>query len=546
MECNFTTAQDVLARVRLDTIIPGKNPRTHFDPQKQAELEESIKEKGIIQPVRLRPVGDKFEIVAGERRVRAALTVYGSSWEIPAIIKELSDDEAEEVALVENTIRDDMSATEEAKAAGRILSRCKGDREETARILAWPMPKLARRLALLELTDDVMTALDERRISTGHAELLASVSKEKQNPTLTKIIGLNLSVQFCRDNLLKKATKFEGAIFDTAGCAACRFNSETQASLFKENIGQGYCTNAECFEKKTTARLEGLQGELLEEFPTVRIIGAGDHASFAPLEAEGNLGVGLEQYLACKSCGDFGATISNLVNDRGSVTKSACFNQNCQHKKVAERITAEKAKNIPPAENQKSLTKKNVSKPSASEVSAKVKEYRRTIWNGVAKREFVKQPDKSRAFVFSLGASGDLHYVDRSKLKEIYQKIAEAPYPDTHQEALLAVSGLPTENEDKLASALAVATVDKLTENQVKTAVHFLNADLAAYWQIDSQYLALLTKSEIESVAAEIGLDAVMGESFKKSLSGKKDELIKAILGAPFTWKGAIPKMMLW
>lgn len=546
MERNFTTAQDVLGTVRLDAIIPGKNPRTHFDPQKQSELEESIKEKGIIQPVRLRPVGDKFEIVAGERRVRAALTVYGTSWEIPAIIKELSDDEAEEMALVENTLRDDMSVTEEAKAAGKILSRCKGDREETARILAWPMPKLARRLALLELTDEVMTSLDERTISTGHAELLATVSKEKQNPALQKIVDLKLSVQFCRDNLLQKATKFEGAIFDTADCASCRFNSETQASLFTENIGKGYCTNSDCFEKKNAEKLEGVKTELLEEFPTVRIIGAGDHASFSTLEAEGNLGVGNEQYSACKSCGDFGATISGLVNDLGKISKSVCFNQTCQQKKVADRIKAEQNRNTPPLEKQKPAIEKKATKPSASEVSAKVKEYRRTIWNSVAKREFAQQPDKSRAFVFSLGASGDLHHVDRSKLKEIYQKIAEAPYPDTQQEALLAVSALPPEKQNKLASALAVATVDKLTENQVKTAGQFLNADLASYWQINSEYLALLTKSEIESVVAEVGLDAAMGENFKKTLGGKKDELIKTILGAPFAWKGAIPKMMVW
>jgi len=556
METSVATVQEEMRMVPLAQIIPGNNPRTYFDPQKMGELVKSIRERGVIQPIRLRPVGEKFAIVAGERRVRAALAAFGPSGKIPSIIKELTDDEAEEDALVENTHRDDMSVTEEARAAGKVLARCKGDRDEVARALAWPLQKLARRLALLELTDEVMTALDERKISTGHAELLASVTKERQNSTLAKIIELNLSVQFCRDNLLRKATKFEGAIFDTAGCASCRFNSETQASLFSEHIDQGYCTNGECFEKKTGEKLEGLKAELSEEFPTVRIIMPGDNASFTALEAEGNLGVGNEQYTACKSCGNFGATISSLIANLGTVTKSVCFNPSCHQKKVAERIKVEKGPDDPatakPGETKaagsttKPAADMKPSKPSASEVSAKVKEYRRTVWNGVAKREFAQQPDKARAFIFSLGASGDLHHVDRSKLREMFQKIAEAPYPDSQADALVAVAGLSPEKLDKLASAMAVASVNKLTETQVTTALRFLDANFAAYWRINAEYLNLLTKSEIESVAAEVGLDVAMGEGFKKTLNGKKDEMIKSLLATSFGWNGAVPKMMRW
>lgn len=557
MEENTSVAvQDEMRHIPLALIVPGKNPRRHFDPQKMGELVKSIRVKGVIQPVCLRPVGEKFEIVAGERRVRAALAVYGPEGEIPAIVKELSDNEAEEDSLIENTIRDDMSVTEEARAAGKVLARCKGDRDEAARILAWPMPKLSRRLALLELTEEVMDALDERKIQTGHAELLASVPKEKQNPTLEKIIELNLTVQFCRDNLLRKATKFEGAIFDTAGCAACRFNSETQTSLFSEHIDQGYCTHAECFDNKTGEMLEAIKAELSEAFPTVRIVQPGDTASFTPLEAEGNLGVGSEQYSACKSCGDFGATVSGLAANLGAVTKSVCFNQGCHQKKVAERIKSEKgvegSTQVKPGEmkasgsTEKSAAEKITSKPSASEVSQRVKDYRRKVWNGVAKKEFAKQPDKARAFIFSLGASGDLHHADRSKFKELFQKIAETPYPDSLAEGLVTVCGLPSEKQQKLVSALAVATIESLTEKQVTTALEFLAADLAAHWRINAEYLGLLTKSEIESVAVEVGLDAAMGESYKKAMSGKKDESIKALLGAQFEWIGAIPKMLSW
>lgn len=554
MENMPAAANEEMRRIPLSMIIPGNNPRKYFDPIAMGDLVKSIRERGVIQPVRLRPVGDKYQIVAGERRVRAAKAVFGPDGYIPAIVKELSDHEAEEDALVENTLRDDMSVTEEAKAAGRTLSRCKGDRDEAARILAWPIQKLSRRLALLELTEEVMTALDERKIQTGHAELLASVPKEKQNPTLEKIIEKSLSVQFCRDNLLKKATKLEAAIFDTAGCGSCRFNSETQASLFTEHIGQGYCTNTVCFDKKLRETLEALKAELSEEFPTVRIIEAGDSTSVTQLDADGNLGVGVEQYAACKSCGDFGATISSLTPNLGAVTKSVCFNQSCYQKKVAERIKADNAETAPSKEKadgvgpaSKPASEKITAKPSASEISQKVKEYRRKVWNNIVKRGFALQPDNARHFVFSLGVSGDLHHVDQIKLKEFYQKIADSPYPDSLAEGLEALSGLPVDKMDSLASAIAVASVDKLSETQIVTALRFLNLDLATFWKISADFLSLLTKSEIESVSIEIGLNKAMGEGFKKALNGKKDELVKTILSTTsFQWQGAIPKMMSW
>lgn len=557
MENTAVAIQEEMRRVPLSLIVPGNNPRKFFDPQKMGELVKSIRERGILQPVRLRPIGNKFEIVAGERRVRAALAVYGQEGDIPAIVKALTDQEAEEAALIENTIRDDMSVTEEARAAEKVLAHCKGDRDEAARVLAWPMQKLARRLALLELTEEVMTALDERKITTGHAELLAAVLKEKQNSTLGKIIEHSLTVQFCRDNLLRKATKFEGAIFEIAGCAACRFNSEIQASLFVENIGLGCCTNHECFEKKTLDKLEELKVELAEDFPAVRIVEAGDHESFSSLEAEGNLGVGNEQYAACKSCGDFGATISSLPATMGQVTKSVCFNLSCHQKKVAEHIKAEKSENATNPDKTgktegtgsraKSASEGKTNKASASEVSQKVKEYRRKIWNGIAKRGFVVHPDKANFFVFSLGVTGDLHHVDRTKLKEFYEKIAQSPYPGSHAEGLEALSRIPAEKQSMLASAIAVASIEKLSEAQIVNALRFLNLDLATFWKISSDYLNLLTKSEIESVVIEIGLDKVMGDNFKKTLNGKKDELIKTILNVDsFQWQGAIPKMMRW
>ncbi|WP_211289232.1 ParB/RepB/Spo0J family partition protein, partial [Xanthomonas hyacinthi] len=130
-------------------IVPGKNPRTYFDPAKMAELEEGIREHGVIVPIIVRPrVDERYEIIAGERRWRAAGTVFGDGYEIPVVVREVSDAEAEAIALVENHHRDDVSAGEEAKAAQRQLLRYRGDKAETARVLGWSPETLERRLAL--------------------------------------------------------------------------------------------------------------------------------------------------------------------------------------------------------------------------------------------------------------------------------------------------------------------------------------------------------------------------------------------------------------
>ncbi len=561
------TAQESFSRLPLNAIIPGNNPRRHFDAAELDELTASVKARGVVQPILVRPVGDKFQIVAGERRYRASLVAFGPEGSIPAVVKPLSDEEAEVEALIENIHRADMSVTEEARAAGKCLARNKGDRDETARVLGWPMVKLARRLALLNLTEEVMTALDERKIQTGHAELLATVTQEKQNAALERIIKHSMTVQFVRENIIKKSTKMADAVFDASSCTACQYNSERQASLFAENIGEGFCTNGDCYAEKTAQHLESIRASLTDEFSAVRIIEAGDNISFASLSADGELGVGEEQYAACKGCGDFGATVSNVPGEVGTVTRSICFNVACQQKKIAERIKAEKEASapIPPTtlahtgtsaaseapvatSTSNPLTDAPKKKPApnatASEASSKVKEYRRQVWNKLAKIGFAADPEKSMSLLLDLALSGDIHHIDRHILAELYKKIAGEAYPKERVFGLNTVTGLPENIRGKLLSAMAVTTIDRISEKQVVEAIAFLGTAISDHWQINKEFLDLLTKSEIESIAVEVGLDAAMGDSFKKALSGKKDDLVKAILAAEFTWKGAVPKVM--
>jgi ParB/RepB/Spo0J family partition protein len=247
----LTPAEPIRATLPLSLITKGDNPRRYFDRKKHDELVASIRLRGILQPILLRPKGEVYAIVAGERRYRAGLEAYGPDGEVPVIIREMTDQEALDAAIAENDDRDDPSETEQADAAVRYLAACQNDRTEAARRLGWSRSKLDRRLALAELSDAVKLALDERRIKVGHAELLAAVPGDKQDKALETILAAELDVGKTRELLMRVTQNLAAACFDKTECTTCPFNSASQRTLFETHVDSGHCTNPGCFELKT-------------------------------------------------------------------------------------------------------------------------------------------------------------------------------------------------------------------------------------------------------------------------------------------------------
>jgi ParB/RepB/Spo0J family partition protein len=247
--------QDTATKLPLSRIKHGDNPRRYFAQAKHDELVASVRLRGILQPllVRLAKEGDGYEIVAGERRYRAALEAFGADGEVPVTIRELTDQEALEAAIDENDIREDASETEQADAAVRVLAACQNDRAEAAKRLGWSTAKLDRRLALANLTEAVKLALDERRIKVGHAELLAAVPTDKQDQALKTIVAHGLDVNKTRDVLMRMTQSLAAAAFDKTECTSCPFNSASQRALFETHVDDGNCTNPGCFKLKSEA-----------------------------------------------------------------------------------------------------------------------------------------------------------------------------------------------------------------------------------------------------------------------------------------------------
>lgn len=163
-----------LATLRTSMIEPDRSqPRTQFDEEAIEELAQSISQHGILQPILVRPIGDSYRIVAGERRWRAAMKA--KLREVPVIIREMTELEAMQIALIENLQRESLNPIEEALGYKRLLDEFSMTQEQIAQQVSKSRSVIANSLRLLKLPDGVRQMLSQSNISVGHAKVLAGV-----------------------------------------------------------------------------------------------------------------------------------------------------------------------------------------------------------------------------------------------------------------------------------------------------------------------------------------------------------------------------------
>lgn len=205
-------ARDVggpVSTLPLREIEPDKNqPRKDFDEAALAELADSIARHGLLQPIAVRAAaGGAYKIIAGERRWRAA-RMAGLS-EVPVVIKDVSDAEAMELALIENLQREDLDPVEEAMGYRQLMDRCQLTQEQAAQKIGKSRSAVANSLRLLNLPEDVLALLKAGKLSTGHAKVLLGLpDKEMQSRAAEAVVGQNLNVRQT-EALCKKLTKPE-------------------------------------------------------------------------------------------------------------------------------------------------------------------------------------------------------------------------------------------------------------------------------------------------------------------------------------------------
>ena len=194
-----------LVQLPIGALRPGKyQPRTRMDEKSLAELADSIRVRGVIQPIVARPVGpSQYEILAGERRWRAA-RIAGLE-RVPAVVREVPDEAALGIGLIENIQREDLNPLEEAKGLKRLIDEFKLTHEEVAGAIGRSRAGVSNLLRLLELAPAVQEMVQDGRIDMGHARALLSLSKQRQVEVAEQVAVRGLSVRDT-ERLVQQAT----------------------------------------------------------------------------------------------------------------------------------------------------------------------------------------------------------------------------------------------------------------------------------------------------------------------------------------------------
>jgi ParB family chromosome partitioning protein len=186
----------VVRRLPVDALVPNRqNPRRDFDSDQLEELTSSIREKGIMQPLLVRPSGDgeagRYEIIAGERRWRAAQKAGLN--DVPVIVREVDDKESLELAIIENVQRADLNPLEEAQGYGQLMAQFDYTQQDLAQVIGKSRSHVANTLRLLKLPRDVRDMLGRGELTAGHARAL--ITAEDPLALARRIIGGGLSVR---------------------------------------------------------------------------------------------------------------------------------------------------------------------------------------------------------------------------------------------------------------------------------------------------------------------------------------------------------------
>lgn len=555
-------------------VVPGHNPRRHFDEAAMKELVESIQAQGLIQPIAVRPNGQGgYFLVAGERRFRAASLAGLTS--IPALIRQMTAREALAAAVAENAIRKGISIAEESQVARQAIDLAEGDESEAARTLGWSTAKLKARLLLLNATQEVLDAQMTGVIKIGHAELLSSLPHEKQAVVLGRVLSSDVSVEELKKQLASFTQDLGAAPFNITACTGCPHNSTTQASLFDQNVGQGRCSNRTCWTAKTEDHLSAIKVEKATEFNVVWFDREKSPETHTKLTEGGASGVGSDQIAACKGCGHNGALICTAPGKEGKVAPDVCFDLTCHGQKVSLRLAdlaahqKAAAEQISKADSSAAPIKTATAK-SPAEAPKKVESSKTATVAAAPKRliaihnTFYRETAaKAMAESATLQIAADLYGLYRAcdkTLPNVVKKMVPS-HPELRHFMLLSPEDAAIARKALQAALIgqqwaSLGASDIYTHPRVTdaaAAIAITQTPTKGAFKLDKPYLEALTKSMIEALLVEACfVESMEGESaedkqkaFRKFIAQGRAELIDAVLASKHDFTQFVPKALI-
>ena len=199
-----------IVKISIDKVVPNiYQPRKYFNEEAIEELSQSIKEHGIIQPLTVRKMGEVYELVAGERRLRAAKLAELTT--VPCNIVDITDSQSAEIALLENLQREDLNYIEEAEAYYNLINDHNFTQDELAKRMGKKQSTIANKLRLLKLSSDVREICLQNRLTERHARALLTVPNEElQLKIIKKVINEGLTVKKTEELINKELLKLAG------------------------------------------------------------------------------------------------------------------------------------------------------------------------------------------------------------------------------------------------------------------------------------------------------------------------------------------------
>lgn len=558
---------------------PSIDPRKGRNSAAYADIRESIRVRGVIQAIIVRPIQGAevpYEVVAGNTRFDAS--VDEGLQDIPAIVREMSDEEARIIAAIENLKRADLTPIEEAWHCVRLLEDTGNDHDEVCRILDWSRKTLDGRVLLSKCCDEVATALVQKLIKIGHAELLAPMVADEQRAVCKAIIERGLTVQATRERLMQLTPLISTARFDTTDCGGCAHNSQRYVDLFTASVGEAKCQNSACWENKTQQLIEVRLIEAKKEFGLVHTDLTLPTEGYVLLSASGPTGVGAGQINACVSCPRYGAVVSTTKGQEGNVLGGHCFDKTCHvgHVKVYQELIAVAngaGRESRATADAKSITVSPTAATKSGDSTAKPKGKPQEIKRSIKKVAFGMYGQmgqqavlSSRPLVLAISIVSlylDLHSDVPSEVWDRLKPLISFPggLSSFNRAAFeVVLSQRPAEELEQVLNEMAACTVLRRDTSDMfgksiggAQSLAFIQAtgmDPTDHFVMSEQYLKALTKPGIlldcKASGFDVKFDQVKGDkAFAKLASGKVDDLIKAILGfTEFSWSGYLPDTM--
>ncbi len=532
------------------------NPRKKFDGPEMDELTASIRVHGVLQPLVVRPKGEGFEIVAGERRFRAAKTAGLEV--VPCMVRDLSDEDVLEIQIIENLQRQDLNPLEEARGFKIILDQGRLEIGDLAEKINVSAQYIGRRVAVLDLPEPMLEAWGEGRLKFGHLVQLARIRDEAVRQELFETTieddegvsweGGPAPVSWLREEVANLSPRLDKAPFKTseAGCHTCSDNSEVQKTfLAPEDLAEHqkgiHCLNPKCYREKLLAWVEANRDKIIGLTGATGIRLAADfewdgHRSFYRVE---------KPPAPCQECENLVVLIG--LDGKPYQGKGAqCIGDAACHRKHDRAPRAGDDAGGDPAEDGNRR-----GRIGRAELDGFLQ---RAIMDGT--------PDapadiQARLAVAALLAAMTHSYTFTDEvlviLKEEFDRTA-----DDHErfwpEALIYRTVLtgPLEAVKKAYVRVVSWHAHHVGTNLLPVVAQAVGVDLARDWRMHEAYLKQLRKGELVSLGAEIGLwesqEFQVWQTEKKlpdQTKMKKGDLIRAFLESGFDLAGKVPREMV-